>query len=263
MSAGKGMVNRRGVLLGIQIGAPVLVLLGWGLWSAGSMNIFYPPLTTILDVFQDTWLFERVGSDVVPSLANMLAGFALSIVIGVPLGILIGLRRTLRTALAPVIEFVRAIPPPALIPFGIVVLGVGTSMKVFIILMVGLFPVLMHTIDGVRGVDPGLLDSARAYRVGRRDRLVRVVLPAAAPQIFAGMRVSLSLSLILMVISEMVASTRGIGYFILESQRTFAIPEMWSGMVLLGILGYLFNLAFGTIERRALRWHHGARKGAS
>ncbi|NED55984.1 ABC transporter permease subunit, partial [Micromonospora aurantiaca] len=82
------------------------------------------------------------------------------------------------------------------------------------------------TIDGVRGVEPGLLDSARAYRVSRRDQLLHVVLPAAAPQIFAGVRVALSLSLILMVISEMVASTRGIGYFILEAQRTFAIPEM-------------------------------------
>ncbi|TDC48909.1 ABC transporter permease [Actinomadura sp. KC345] len=256
-------MNRRAVLLVIQIAAPLLVLLGWGLWSAGSTNIFYPPLTRILSVFQDTWLFERVGSDVVPSLVNMFAGFALAIVVGVPLGVLVGLVRPLRTALAPVIEFLRAIPPPALIPFGIVVLGVGTGMKVFIILMVGLFPILMHTVDGVRGVDPGLLDSARAYRVPWHDRLLRVVLPAAAPQIFAGTRVALSLSLILMVISEMVASTRGIGYFILEAQRTFAIPEMWSGMVLLGILGYLLNLAFGAIERRALRWHRGARKGAS
>lgn len=193
----------------------------------------------------------------------MFAGFALSIVIGVPLGILVGLVRRLRTAVTPLIDFVRAIPPPALIPFGIVVLGVGVTMKVFIILMVSLFPILMHTIDGVRGVDPNLLDSARAYRVSRRDRLVHVIVPAAAPQIFAGVRVALSLSLILMVISEMVASTKGIGYFILESQRTFAIPEMWSGMVLLGILGFLFNFAFGIVERRSLRWHRGARKGAS
>src|SRR5690606_3909481 len=131
----------------------------------------------------------------------------------------------------------RAGPPPALIPFGIVVLGVGTGMKVFIILMVGLFPILMNTGDGVRRVDPGLLGSARAYRVGRTDRLLHVVLPAAAPQVFAGMRVALSLELSRMVISEMVASTQGIGYFNHEAQRTCAMPEMWSGVVLLGVLG--------------------------
>jgi ABC-type nitrate/sulfonate/bicarbonate transport system permease component len=85
------------------------------------------------------------------------------------------------------------------------------------------------------------------------------VLPAAAPQIFAGMRTSLSLALILMVISEMVASTNGIGYFVLQSQRSFAIPEMWSGIILLGILGYAFNAVFLLIERRVLAWHRGAR----
>jgi ABC-type nitrate/sulfonate/bicarbonate transport system permease component len=89
-----------------------------------------------------------------------------------------------------------------------------------------------------------------------------VMLPAASPQIFAGMRTSLSLALILMVISEMVASTNGIGYFVLQSQRTFAIPEMWSGILLLGILGYTLNGAFVLIERRVLRWHRGARASA-
>ena len=86
-----------------------------------------------------------------------------------------------------------------------------------------------------------------------RDRLLRVTLPAASPQIFAGMRLSLSLALILMVISEMVASTNGIGFFVLQSQRSFAIPEMWSGILLLGILGYVFNLAFMIVERLAPR----------
>ena len=97
------------------------------------------------------------------------------------------------------------------------------------------------------------------YGISGRDKLLRMTLPAASPQIFAGMRLSLSLALILMVISEMVASTNGIGFFVLQSQRSFAIPEMWSGILLLGILGYLFNLVFMVIERRVLAWHRGAR----
>jgi ABC-type nitrate/sulfonate/bicarbonate transport system permease component len=108
-------------------------------------------------------------------------------------------------------------------------------------------------------VDPTLVDTGRVYRIPARDRLTHVVLPAAAPQIFAGMRTSLSLALILMVISEMVASSNGIGYFVLQSQRSFAIPEMWSGIILLGILGYAFNAIFLLLERRALAWHRGAR----
>ena len=92
------------------------------------------------------------------------------------------------------------------------------------------------------------------YGISTRDRLWRVMLPAASPQIFAGMRTSLSLALILMVISEMVASTNGIGYFVLQSQRTFAIPEMWSGILLLGILGY--------VAQRGLRADREARAAA-
>ena len=122
-----------------------------------------------------------------------------------------------------------------------------------------IWPVLLNTIDGVTGIDPTLNDTARVYGVSGRQRLLRIVLPAASPQIFAGMRTSLSLALILMVISEMVASTNGIGYFVLQSQRTFAIPEMWSGILLLGILGYVLNAGFMLVERRVLRWHRGAR----
>jgi ABC-type nitrate/sulfonate/bicarbonate transport system permease component len=116
--------------------------------------------------------------------------------------------------------------------------------------------------DGIAGIDPTLTETSRVYGIGARDRIVRVLLPAAAPQIFAGMRTSLSLSIILMVISEMVASTNGIGYFILQAQRSFAITEMWSGIILLGLLGYVLNAIFTLVERRILAWHRGARAGA-
>jgi ABC-type nitrate/sulfonate/bicarbonate transport system permease component len=114
----------------------------------------------------------------------------------------------------------------------------------------------------VTGIDPTLRDTARVYGVKGSGLLRRIILPAASPQIFAGMRTSLSLALILMVISEMVASTNGIGFFVLQSQRSFAIPEMWSGILLLGLLGYLLNVVFVLVERRVLAWHRGARASA-
>ena len=198
----------------------------------------------------------------VPSLLRMGAGYAIAAVLGIALGLLLGMSRSARRAAAPIVEFLRSIPPPALLPFAILVIGVGNSMKVFIIAFVCVWPILLNTIDGVTGVDPTLRDTTRVYGIDTRDRLWRVMLPAASPQIFAGMRTSLSLALIMMVISEMVASTNGIGYFVLQSQRTFAIPEMWSGILLLGILGYVLNGIFVLVERRLLRWHRGARASA-
>jgi ABC-type nitrate/sulfonate/bicarbonate transport system permease component len=242
----------------LEVLVPLALLGLWAVWSAGSETFYYPPLTDILETFNETWLFERVGSDVVPSLLRLGAGYAIAVVVAVLVGIPLGLSRTARSAASPIVEFLRAIPPPALLPLAIVVIGVGDSMKILIIAFVCLWPVLLNTIDGIRGIDPTLTDTTRMYGVRGLTRLRLVVLPAAAPQIFAGMRTSLSLAVIMMVISEMVASTNGIGFFVLQSQRSFAIPEMWSGILLLGILGYALNLLFAGVERRVLAWHREA-----
>lgn len=244
---------------GLEIAVPLALLSLWALLTAPGDSFYYPPLTEILETFADTWLFERVGSDVVPSLSRLALGYTIASVVAVALGVLLGLAPRVRMTFDPVLQFLRSIPPPSLIPIGILVLGVGTSMKVFIIAFVCLWPVLLNTIDGISGVEPTLRDTARVYRIGARERITHVLLPAASPQIFAGLRTSLSLALIMMVISELVASSNGIGYFVLQSQRTFAIPEMWSGIILLGILGYVFNAGFLLVERRVLRWHRGAR----
>jgi ABC-type nitrate/sulfonate/bicarbonate transport system permease component len=255
-------MSRRWLLVGIEIAVPVVLFAVIWVWSAGSDVYYYPPLQDVLNTFKDTWVFDRFGSDVVPSLVRLFIGYFIAVGVGVAGGVALGLSPVLRRVAAPVVEFLRAIPAPALLPFALLVLGVGNNSKIFVIAFVCLWPILLNAIDGVSGVDPTLVDTGRVYRIPAKDRLTRVVLPAAAPQIFAGMRTSLSLALILMVISEMVASSNGIGYFVLQSQRSFAIPEMWSGIILLGILGYLFNAVFLLLERRALAWHRGARAGA-
>ena len=255
-------MSRRVLLVGIEILVPLLVLAVLWFWSAGSDVFYFPPLKDVLSTFKDTWLFDRVGSDVVPSLVRLFFGYFLAVAVGVGAGVALGLSPVLRRVSAPVVEFLRAIPAPALLPFALLVLGVGNDAKIFVIAFVCVWPILLNAVDGVSGVDPTLVDTGRVYRIPARDRLRHVVLPAAAPQIFAGMRTSLSLALILMVISEMVASSNGIGYFVLQSQRSFAIPEMWSGIILLGILGYAFNAVFLLVERRVLAWHRGARAGS-
>jgi ABC-type nitrate/sulfonate/bicarbonate transport system permease component len=252
-------MSRRALLVGVEIAVPLLVIAIIWVWSAGSGVYYFPPLKDVLTTFKDTWLFDRFGSDVVPSLVRLFIGYFIAVALGVGGGIALGLSPVLRRTTEPIVEFLRAIPAPALLPFALLVLGVGNDSKIFVIAFVCLWPVLLNAVDGVAGVDPTLVDTGLVYRIPARDRLRHVVLPAAAPQIFAGMRTSLSLALILMVISEMVASSNGIGYFVLQSQRSFAIPEMWSGIILLGLLGYAFNAVFLLLERRALAWHRGAR----
>lgn len=252
-------MTRRVIAAATQLALPVVVVTTWWWWSTASDSFYFPPLIDILRTFGDTWLFEHVGSDVVPSLARLGAGYGLAAVVGVGAGIALGLSPSAHRVSAPILEFLRAIPPPALIPPGIVVLGVGNSLKVLVIALASLWPILLNTTDGVAGVQPVMIETARSYGCGPRERLRHVILPAALPQVFAGLRTSLSVAIIVMVVSEMVASTEGIGFFILRSQRSFAVPEMWSGVLLLGVLGLALNAGLTGIERRVLRWHPSQR----
>jgi ABC-type nitrate/sulfonate/bicarbonate transport system permease component len=253
------MARRRVVYVSLEILVPVLIVAAWWWTSSNSTSPYFPPLRDIIQAFRDNWLFRHVPTDAGPSLSRMGAGYGIAIVVGISLGMLLGLIPLLSRALGPPLEFLRAIPPPALIPVAILVLGIGNTMKVFVIVAGCIWPILLNTIDGVRGVDPTMLEMSRSYGVSRTREWSRILLPAALPQIFSGLRAALSIALILMVISEMIASTNGIGNFVLDAQRTFAIPEMWSGIILLGVLGYTLNALLMLVEQRVLRWHRGFR----
>lgn len=248
-------MSRRWTYLALEIGTPLVLLAALWAWTSTAESLYFPPLGDVLTAFRVNWLFERFGQDVVPSLGRAAAGYAIAVVLGVGLGLLLGQVRLLRRGLEPVVEFLRAVPPPALLPFALLVFGLGAGMKIFIIALVCLWPVLLSTVEGVRSVDPVLRETARVYRITPVRLLTRVVLPSASPKILAGMRTSLALSVVMMVVSELVASTDGIGYFVVQSQRSYAIADMWSGIVLLGLVGYLLNSAFLLVERRVLRWH--------
>lgn len=250
--------SRRAVrLLLVEVAVPLLVIGGVWLFTVTATSIYYPPLQVIFDRFVKVWV-PRAWSDVVPSVTRMMLGLILAFVAGIVLGMLLGQSRYVRALLHPALEFLRAIPAPALIPFFMLLFGVGDVSKVYLIAFVCLWPILLNTIDGVAGLDPTLHETAQVYQIPWFRRQVKVVLAAAAPQVMAGIRTALALALIMVVVSEMVASTNGIGYLILQSQRTFAIPEMWAGIILLGIFGYAFNLVFSLIQVRLLAWHSGA-----
>jgi ABC-type nitrate/sulfonate/bicarbonate transport system permease component len=158
-----------------------------------------------------------------------------------------------------VLEFLRAIPPPVLVPIIMLVAGIGNTTKVIVIASGCLWPVLLNTVEGVRGVDEVLADTCRSYRITGVNRWHHLVLRAASPQIVTGARQALSIGIILMVISELFAASSGLGFTIVQFQRGFQIPEMWSGVLLLGLIGVLLSLLFALAERRVLAWYHGIR----
>lgn len=242
-----------------EIAVPVVLVAIWWLASSGSTSLYFPPLSASLSALWHVWLTADLGADVAPSLEHLAFGLLIAVAVGVTAGLVLGAAPRVAEAFAPVLEFLRAIPGVALLPAALLLLGIGPRMQISIIAYGAVWPVLLNTADGVRSIDLVVRDVVRSYQVGRVVRLLRIVIPAASPQIVAGIRTALSIGITVIVFSEMVGSSGGIGYQILQTQRSYQIPQMWAGILLLGILGYLLNLAFRLFERVILRWHRGMR----
>jgi ABC-type nitrate/sulfonate/bicarbonate transport system permease component len=242
------------------VALPAILILLWWVSTIVNPNFFVPTPGELVTTFIDTWFGDRFTKDVLPSLGRLFAGIAGSVIIGVGLGLLIGSFKTLRQLLEPLLEFFRAIPPPVLLPLLMIIIGVNWRMQVFVIIFGSLWPVLLNTVEGVRATDEVQRETARSYGLSRAARLRYLILPAAAPQILAGIRQCLSIALILMVISELWYTASGLGFTIVQFQRNFAIPEMWSGILLLGLIGLLLAVIFRYVERYILRWYHGLRE---
>lgn len=244
-------------LLAWELWLPVLVLTAWWIASSGSTSFYWPALSDIVKELGNLWFFDHFIEDAVPSVTRLLIGFVAGTLVAVLLGLLLGSVRILEEATRPIVEFLRSLPSVALLPVMMLLLGTDNDMKIVTIAFVALWPILLNTVEGVRSVDPVLHSVADSYQLTRWHRIRFVVLPSAAPQIFAGARVALSMAVVAMVLTEMVGTPGGLGYFVLNAQRTFDITAMWTGLIVLGLIGYAANKAFGLLERRVLAWSFG------
>jgi ABC-type nitrate/sulfonate/bicarbonate transport system permease component len=255
-------VRRRARAGATALGAPVVAVVVWQWWGQSSDPRFFPPPSRIASAIGDRYVadgWEAVGDTVGASVQRALLGFAIGSVLAVTVGVALGSSTWLSRIFSPSLHFVRSLPPTAVVPLFMLLFGIGTTMQVSVIAFGSSWPVLVNTVDGVRAVEPGHLQAARAFRIGRARTLLRVVLPSAAPKVAAGMRISLSLSLVLVVIVEMVGSSGGLGLEVVQAQRSFQVERMWAGLVLLAGLGVALNACFTAVERRALAWHVGSR----
>jgi ABC-type nitrate/sulfonate/bicarbonate transport system permease component len=237
----------------------------WELATRATTSPYFPPPSKIASRMYHLWFSGPVShvfltstavGNILPSLGRMALGLAVSIVVGVGVGLALGRSERAFEYLDPLLQFARVIPPPTLVPIFIVLLSVGTEMQLASIIFSAIWPILLNTADGARSVNRVQLETAGVFRLSATDRLFKIIIPASLPKIFAGIRLSLSLSLILMVFSELLPGTaNGIGFELVDAQSRSDLPTMWAGIVLLGILGYVLNVALIAVERRMLAWH--------
>src|SRR5699024_2689137 len=234
---------------------PVLLFVLWWVASAGSTSLYFPSLANILNTLRTDWLGTGFAEHLLPSLGKFLAGFLIAAISGIGLGLLIGLSRSLMSLTEPIVQFLRSLPPPVLLPIGLLLFGIGPGMNIAIIAFGAMWPTLLNTVEGVRSLDGELREMSRSYRLSFGQRLRFVLLPHASPQILSGLRTTLQISIILLVVAEMVAATRGVGFYLLNSQQALEAVQTWAGTLLLGGIGYITTLLFNGVENRVLSWH--------
>lgn len=244
-------------------GLLLIAVVLWELATRAASNVYFLPPTQIVahgwEIWltgpaSRLWLTDAVFRDVLPSLGRLFGGWLISGVIGVVVGIALGRSRKATEYVGPLLDFCRSLPTPALVPLFLVLFSLGTPMQLATIIFGTVFTVVLNTADGAASVDAVKQHTAAAFRIRRWDWWTRIVLPAAAPKIFAGLRVSLSQALILMVVSEMVGASTGLGFQLIYAQQQFEFPDLWAGIVLLALLGYLLNTGLLAVQRRALSW---------
>jgi ABC-type nitrate/sulfonate/bicarbonate transport system permease component len=220
-------------------------------WVASS---YWPPFSSVLLAAVQGLASEDVLSMLAATLWRMAAGYSLGCLSGVALGLLLGTSRWSRYVIQPLVEIIRPIPAPAIVPPLILFLGVDDALKIFVIALASFFPAFTSALNGSLAVDQILVDTARTFRIGWWSTALRVILPAMLPAVSSGLRTAVGLSLIVAVVAEMIAGASGIGYFIVQMQYAAQPAAVYAAIVYLAIIGYGLNRLFLAIERRLVPW---------
>lgn len=216
--------------------------------------VFLPPLSRVLVALTDLVTSGELTTHLQASLTRAAVGFAIAVVVAIPLGVAIGWYKPVSDFLNPILELFRNTAALALLPVFILVLGIGETSKIALVVYACTFPVLLTTISGVRTVDPLLVKSARSLGLAPVPLFQKVILPAAVPTIFTGIRMAGASSILVLIAAEMVGAKAGLGYLITYAQFNFQIEKMYAGIIAIAVVGVSINGVLLALERHFSRW---------
>lgn len=234
----------------------ILVLVAWeGIVLAIHDPLFLPSPTAVVTTLWDLAASGDLFSDIEASLIRTLGGFAVAMALGVPLGIMMGRFRRWDDFWGMLISLSNPIPKIGLVPLFILWLGIGESSKIAVVAAGAIFPVLINTYNGVRGVNPMLIWRAQTLGLSRRELLYKVILPAALPSIFVGARLAMALAWVILIAAEMVAARSGLGFRILYGQQMFETNVVFAGLLTISAFGFAFDRLLQGLSHRWCGWY--------
>jgi len=235
------------------------------LWDI-CIRVFHIPqylVPTPLAVLEQGWIeWPMLLRESLPTLYATLGGFALSVLIGVPLAMMIAYSPLVESYLYPLLVFSQSIPKVAIAPLFVVWFGFGVVPKVIVAFLLGFFPVVVTTAMGFKSVESDMIDLARSMGSSRLQMFFKISLPHALPSIFASMKVSVTLAVVGAVVGEFVGSNSGIGYVLQKANGNFDLPLMFAALVVLSLMGVILFVVIDLIERLAIPWHISQRGSA-
>ena len=246
--------SRRGEWSGFALVAVLLVAWELSVTSGAVRSESWPALSKVLTALVAGFRGEGWGGIFGSSMYRLACGYAIAVASGVAVGLLIGASDRMNAVLNPTIEIFRVLPIPAIVPPLIFLLGLDDALKITVIALASFFPIALNTAAGVRAMDPVHLLVARTFRMPRRRILLGIQLPSALPYVFAGCRISLGIALIVTVVTEMIAGSEGVGYYIVSMQYSMRADDMYAAIILLSAVGYLLNRLFLALESRSIHW---------
>lgn len=237
---------------------PLILLLGcWWAISFGLESYLLPSPETVIDAFSKAICTGELLRHTVSSMAKIAGGYLLALLFAIPSGIMIGLWQRAYDMLNPMVQMARFVPAISLIPIVVLWFGIGYQAATVIIFFGAFCPVLINTISGVEGVEREYVDFALTHGAQRRHLLTKVIIPAALPDIFVGMRVGLGYAWRAMIGAEMLASKFGLGYMIMDARWLLQTERVLMGIITIGFIGLLLDLSFRSAEKSMLKWRKG------
>jgi NitT/TauT family transport system permease protein len=215
---------------------------------------YFPPPTAVGAGLVASFSEGDLGAETLTTLTRLAAAFALAALAGVPLGLVMGRVRAIREAIDPYIAFLFPVPKIAMLPFLLIVLGVGEPAFVLTGAISAFFQITISTLAGVQTMDPRLLEVGRNYGADGGRLFLKIILPAALPSIFTGLRLGLGLALVTIVAVEFITAKSGLGHLVYRHWQMLSTVEMYGAFVLVGALGLLLTRGLGAVQRRLLSW---------
>lgn len=238
---------------------PIAAIFLWQVISLNAANPFFPAPSKILTATKDVYTGEWLSQSLLSSLYTIFAGYLIGSFIGLSLGTILGSVEVLREIFTPITNFIRSIPSPAKVPVIVALFGIGLSSRITTVAIAVLFPVLLTTMRAIASTDQNMLEYSKLLKFGYIRSVIQIRIPAATGEILAGLQAAIQIAVLVMVVSEMLGSGKGLGAFVIRAQATYMITDMWVGILTIGIIGMVLNEGFGFVERKVAPWYFSSK----